>query len=362
VAAEFSNGHVNQKIEDELKLGTKKAAPASAAPAPQQPAARANRKALKAERIVVRPAAGESVAEAWDRYFAGQEARLSSVAEPKPALEQLLASVRETVRQLMSDKEKKYGDASALIEAALRHGQVESWMYEALALAIRADSADKINKGMTVDAAQTEALERALLSAVDFAQDEDQVVMIAAYMAQAGLPQRALNLYQQISKANPSRAEAYLQGLALAQRLNDVPAIEWACVGILSQAWSGEQRELAERAFRIARATYDQLLADGRKSEAEAFDVAVRRAQERDCVVKITWTGDADIDLVVEEPAGTVLGYDDPGKDKGNRYKVETTLAEVPVATLTNGQYSVNVHKSTTEGGIYVACVDIPKR
>jgi hypothetical protein len=42
--------------------------------------------------------------------------------------------------------------------------------------------------------------------------------------------------------------------------------------------------------------------------------------------------------------------------------KSETTLAEVPVATLTNGQYSVNVHKSTTEGGVYVACVDIPKR
>ena len=78
-------------------------------------------------------------------------------------------------------------------------------MYKALALAIGADSMDKISKGMTVDAAQTEALERALLSAVDFAQDEDQLLMIAAYMVQAGLEQRALNLYQQISKANPAR-------------------------------------------------------------------------------------------------------------------------------------------------------------
>ena len=42
--------------------------------------------------------------------------------------------------------------------------------------------------------------------------------------------------------------------------------------------------------------------------------------------------------------------------------KSETTLTEIPVSTLTNGQFSVNVHKSTSEGGVYVACVDIPKR
>src|SRR5262249_13674262 len=154
--------------------------------------------------------------------------------EPKAEMAKLLASVRETVRQLMS--EKKYGETSAVIQAAIRHGEVESWMYEALSLAIRADSLDKINRGVKLDGAQTDELERALLSAVDFAQDEDQLVMVAAYMAQAGLEKRALAVYQQVAKLNPSRPEAYLQGLALAQRLNDVPAIQWACVGILSQA------------------------------------------------------------------------------------------------------------------------------
>src|SRR5207244_376425 len=137
------------------------------------------------------------------------------------------------------------------------------------------------------DAAQTEALERALLSAVDFAQDENQLLLIAAYMAQSGLERRALSLYQQVSKSNASRPEPYLQGLVLAQRLNDVQAIQWACAGVLSQAWSNDQRELAERAFRIGRATYNQLVADGRKTEAQAFDAAVRKAQQRDCVVMV---------------------------------------------------------------------------
>src|SRR5262245_12423999 len=124
---------------------------------------------------------------------------------------------------------------------------------------------DKISKGMTVDAAQTEALERALLSAVDFAQDEDQLLLIATYMSQAGLEQRALSLYQQISKSNPSRPEPFLQGLALAQKLNDVQAIQWACVGVLSQAWSNDQRELAGGAVRIGRATAQRVVGDCRQ-------------------------------------------------------------------------------------------------
>jgi hypothetical protein len=41
--------------------------------------------------------------------------------------------------------------------------------------------------------------------------------------------------------------------------------------------------------------------------------------------------------------------------------KSETTLAEVPVATLVDGDWAVNVHKSTTEAAIYVACVDLAK-
>src|SRR5207244_1584222 len=157
--------------------------------------------------------------------------------------------------------EKKYSEVATLIQAALRHGQVESWMYEAIALAIRSDA---VNGGKSLDSTREE-LERALLSAVDFAETEDQMVMLAAYMAQAGLEPRALKLYEQIGNANPSRAEPFLQGLAIAQRLDDMSAIQWACAGILSHEWSGEQRALGEKAYRVAEATYRRLIEEGRK-------------------------------------------------------------------------------------------------
>jgi hypothetical protein len=39
--------------------------------------------------------------------------------------------------------------------------------------------------------------------------------------------------------------------------------------------------------------------------------------------------------------------------------KSETTLADVSVATLTDGDWAVNVHKSTSEINTYVTCADL---
>ena len=42
--------------------------------------------------------------------------------------------------------------------------------------------------------------------------------------------------------------------------------------------------------------------------------------------------------------------------------KSTTTLAEVPLSTLTNGDYAINVHKSTSDVATYVACGDLTKQ
>ena len=42
--------------------------------------------------------------------------------------------------------------------------------------------------------------------------------------------------------------------------------------------------------------------------------------------------------------------------------KSETTLAEVPMSTLTDGDYAINVHKSTSEVAVYVSCADLTKQ
>lgn len=41
--------------------------------------------------------------------------------------------------------------------------------------------------------------------------------------------------------------------------------------------------------------------------------------------------------------------------------KSTTTLSDVPISTLTDGAYAVNVHKSTSDIQTYVACGDLSK-
>jgi uncharacterized membrane protein YgcG len=299
-------------VEDDLNLGSKKpassqpaVAPAPEAQAPVAPAAPEVRRPVvpAGKRISVATAAE------WDSYFAKQkEAIVAAQKDEKDELSatlatKLMADTRQTVRDLVA--EKKFDEVSMLIQAGIRNGCVEHWMYEALTLAMLASNAPP------------QELERALMSAVDFANSEDEVLFIAVYMAKSGLHQRALKLCQQVTAANPSRHDAYLQGLQLAQRLNDTKGIEWACVGILSQSWPREQMHLASNAFRLAKATHDQLLAEKKTEAAKALDAAVRKAAVRDLVIMVKWTGDADIDISVDEPAGTNCSFRQPRSTSG---------------------------------------------
>ena len=56
----------------------------------------------------------------------------------------------------------------------------------------------------------------------------------------------------------------------------------------------------------MAKATLKDLRDHKRNEEADHFEAILDQAMARDCVVKVIWTGDADIDVMVKEPAGTV--------------------------------------------------------
>jgi hypothetical protein len=218
-------------------------------------------------------------------------------------------------------------------------------MYEALSLAMQANHAP------------VEELDRALMSAVDFAKSEDEILFIAIYMQKSGLHKRALQLCQQVAAANPSRPEAYVQGLQLAQRLNDPKALQWACVGILSQSWQKDQMQLPESAFRIAKATYENLLADKRVDEAKKLDEAVRKANQRDCVIRVKWTGDADIDMAVEEPSGTVCSFRQPRSTSGGVFVGD--MSSLDVGKTTDGYEEVYVCSQGFDGTYRVTLKNI---
>jgi hypothetical protein len=271
--------------------------------------------------LTVTPASGESIEDAWDRYFA----EFDPASPSEAALH--AARVRETVRRLNgraaaaaeagndSQVKASYEEVVAVISAGLRHGHMEPWMYKGLALALEGSGGSP------------EDVERALLSAVDFADTPDDLLNIARHLEASGLQATALEQYRNIARLEPQRFEAYVQGLRLARQLKDVNGIQWACEGLLSQAWPAELQELEAEAVLVAQATYQELQSADRMLEADAFERRMQAATLRDCIVRVSWTGDADIDLLVEEPSGTVCSLENRRSAGGGLLVADGTAA-----------------------------------
>jgi hypothetical protein len=160
-----------------------------------------------------------------------------------------------------------------------------------------------------------------------------------------------------VVKLAPLEHDAYALGLRAAQRAKDVDGIRWAVVGIIKQAWPSKQQEIRNAAMRIAQATLEELQTAGNQAAVDQFRSELDEALIRDCVVKISWSGDADVDLVVEEPSGSVCSLREPrsvsggvvlGDDYANfeKDKQAGTFSETYVCPQGfAGEYRVRVRK-----------------
>jgi hypothetical protein len=120
-----------------------------------------------------------------------------------------------------------------------------------------------------------------------------------------------------VAVIDPFSPVAYLSGLRAAQALEDRAGIEWACSGILSQAWPYEQRSVEQHARQVAEGLLVELRKEGQPDEAARFEADIQQARQRDCVVVVKWNGDADVDLAVVEPSGTICSLQNPRSTSG---------------------------------------------
>jgi len=93
----------------------------------------------------------------------------------------------------------------------------------------------------------------------------------------------------------------------------------WASVGVLSQEWPNKPA-LVKKALYSAAAVKASLKKNGQINELEAFDKELAAAKHRDCHIIVSWSGDADIDLYVEEPGGTICSRLNPRTTAGGVY------------------------------------------
>ena len=266
----------------------------------------------------------------WQKYF----------AEQKPSPE----SVAQIVRQL--HQERHYEHAIACIEVALIEQPPQPWMYEVL------------GRSMELAKRPQADIERVALSRVDFtAAVVPEMILSAAYLKQLGLSERALAMYQQASRLAPSRPEPYLRGLQIARDLNDVPGVEWGAAGVLTNVWLSGYQAYHREAENIAAVVEEKLRKAGRSSDADSLKAVVAAAHQRDLMVKLTWTGAADLDLSVEEPNGVICSFENPYTTAGGAYthdgygpKAANCFEEYLCASALPGDYLVRVQ--TIDGDV----------
>ena len=71
-------------------------------------------------------------------------------------------------------------------------------------------------------------------------------------------------------------------------------------------------------------ALLEKLQHDGNTAKADDFRRASTRAKQRDCRVEVRWSGNADIDLTVEEPTGAVCSLHAPRSSGGGVMQGDT--------------------------------------
>ncbi len=239
-------------------------------------------------------------------------------------------------------EQKKYNHVCHAIRGAILHNQAQPWMYEVLPFA------------MELAGRPQEEINRALSSMIDVrAPTSEGMTFSAALLARLGRDKQALARYRQASQIDPTRPQPYQLGLKLAVRLKDADAVGWAASGILMYDWSPGYKQRHRNAESAGLDAQKMLRESGRTQQAETLQARIAEAHKRDLILRLTWAGEGDLDLKVEEPPGTVCSYDNAmtrgggalvhdgfGPDPKNCYE------EYVCAFGISGTYHARIHHS----------------
>jgi hypothetical protein len=127
-----------------------------------------------------------------------------------------------------------------------------------------------------------------------------------------GYYERVGPLLDHAMKLVPHRFEPIVMSINLAQKTKDPARMALAVESLLSLGWPGR-----DEYFRLESANQVDILdkalrEDNRVQEADVLRSKLASSEARDVFVRLTWDGDADFDLVVDEPLGATASYQTP--------------------------------------------------
>jgi hypothetical protein len=193
---------------------------------------------------------------------------------------------------------------AALFGYLKNHGKLaEPWMYEALAGAI------ELNQGPAAD------VKKSLNYAADLAErthNPNHLVSAADQLMLRGYLDRVGELLDLAMPQVPHRSEPMVMSINLAQKTKDPKRMASAVESLLALGWPGQ-----DDYFRLESANQVETLAKalkegGKGQDADALLAGLTASQARDLFVRLSWDGDADYDVLVDEPLGATASFQTP--------------------------------------------------
>ncbi len=191
----------------------------------------------------------------------------------------------------------EFGHAAEVLKGNLRKGlSTDDWAHEALAIALQAGGGSPIE------------VERASVSAIDL-DPADAKAYLKAAKAEAKLKNhnQAIAFCKRASECRPDDPTPYANAMAYADVATDLKsdAVLWATDGLLKRDWSTTDgidyhKQANDRLPKLEA----KLKAAGQKTDA--ISKAILEQTQRDLVIELLWQGNADLDLLVTEPTGSV--------------------------------------------------------
>ena len=210
-------------------------------------------------------------------------------------------------RENLAERQEVHREIAWLIEAALRHDQLQTWMYEGLALAW-------VSSG-----AEASFVDERMLSVAERNSGEPEVLFhIATVLSRLNHNGAAIQLFQDAATLDPSMREAYITVIVLAAQQNDPEAIQWALTSLVKEL--SNQEPLVRYARRMASLVAERLRRRGRLEEADSLSDAIARVDQTDLQVRIWWSGSADIDLMVIDPSEKLCSWQQPYTESGGMH------------------------------------------
>ena len=253
-------------------------------------------------------AAGRDPFGFWNDFFARTKYKTPAEAE---------AFLLQTVSEMLNTG--RLDHAEAALKAFLRaHGKdAQPWMYELLVKCIEsrkgpdAESRKKIDRDVRQTLGFAAFLAKRNKNPRDLVRIADMMVLRGLYgpVGDPGYQSNIGELIDQAAEIEPANAYPPMMSINLATHDKDPRRMADAAERLLSLGWPGIDDKMRRDVKEQVEALADALRVDGKAEDADALKAHLAESEGRDVYVRLTWKGEADIDISVAEPLGVTATF-----------------------------------------------------